>query len=49
MWYMFTNMIFTVMDGAGVIFESDVTEYGPNLGYVRFEILSTLGAPQLRL
>ncbi|CAM9376311.1 unnamed protein product, partial [Laminaria digitata] len=29
----FTNLKFTVTDGAGLIFDFDTTEFGPNLGY----------------
>ncbi|CAN0007449.1 unnamed protein product [Scytosiphon promiscuus] len=29
----FTNLRFTVMDGAGLIFDFDMTEFGPNLGF----------------
>ncbi|CAM9940314.1 unnamed protein product, partial [Laminaria digitata] len=31
----FTNLKFTVMDGAGLIFDFDKTEFGPNLGFDR--------------
>ncbi|CAB1096580.1 unnamed protein product [Ectocarpus sp. CCAP 1310/34] len=31
----FTNLKFTIMDQAGLIFDYDTTEFGPNLGYVR--------------
>lgn len=31
----FTNLRFTVKDGAGLIFDFAKTEFGPNLGYVR--------------
>ncbi|CAM9699224.1 unnamed protein product, partial [Laminaria digitata] len=33
----FTNLRFTVMDGAGLIFDFDTTEFGPNLGYERHD------------
>ena len=35
----FVNLKFTVMDGAGLIFDFDMTEFGPNFGYVRFVIV----------
>lgn len=31
----FTNLRFTVMDGAGLVFDFDTTEFGPNLGFER--------------
>lgn len=35
----FTNLKFTVMDSAGLIFDFDETEFGPNHGYVRSVIV----------
>ena len=35
----FTNLKFTIMDGAGLIFDYAMTEFGPNLGYVRISCL----------
>ena len=45
-------MKFTVMDGAGLIFDFDMTEFGPNFGYVRFVIVErqlciVIAAPRL--
>lgn len=31
----FSNLRFTVADDAGLIFDFDLTEFGPNAGYVR--------------
>ena len=44
----FTNMRFTVNDGAGLIFDYAMTEFGPNLGFVSYYCRFWCFSPQIK-